>query len=252
MAKFTFQGKFPAHVIYWQEVASTRKIDSRLEKLAEQEWKKLVRKCKKEGRRIWDSQLYRLEKLENYAGKVSFTVSTIPFSVRIGLRKFSGEIKKKGLAYAPLGMFTRCLVKSREGKFLFIEKSDKYFATRKFSWIGGVLSKTEREIKGGDDLFAETKKEIKEETGAREIEEIFLKGGYVTQSFNFCLFFEARLRETVPQLRQRLKHLRQPETKRLIVVDEEEMGEFIKTKMAVEDWEKCKRSSFSYFEKRMK
>jgi hypothetical protein len=238
--KFVFRGKFPPEHVFWREVACTRKKDPQIERLAKQEWERVVKQCHKEKKKIWDSDLYRFEGFEYSGGKAFFRVSTIPFSVRIGLRRFSGRIRKKGMAYAPLGMFSSCLVLSKDQKYLFIEKSDNYFTTRKLSWIGGVLSKTEGEVKSGEDLFAKVEEEVLEEIGGKpeEIKEIFLEAGYISESLNFCLLFKVKLNRTFTQLEKALKNYGDLETKRLIGIDKKDLLSFAKTKLPEKDWVK--------------
>jgi 8-oxo-dGTP pyrophosphatase MutT (NUDIX family) len=61
--------------------------------------------------------------------------------------------------------------------------------------VGGVLSKDEREIKSGQDLFASARREVVEELGVSflQIDETVLKFGYLTEIWNVCLLFSIKL-----------------------------------------------------------
>lgn len=235
-----FRDTLLADDVYWQEVASTRKKDPEIEKLARREWQRIVRECQKEKKKIWNSQLYRFENFQKINGKAHFWASTIPFSLRIGMRKFSARIGQKGIAYAPLGMFVSCLVLSRDREYLFIEKSAHYFATRQFSLIGGVLSKSEGDIKEGEDLFRKIKDEVIEEVGCspKDIESIALKAGYITESLNFALLASVQLKKTLNQLTAIFAKRNTPESKELIGVQRANLPKFVRTQLPKRDWPK--------------
>lgn len=204
--KTLFKGNFKPEDVIIREVKSTRKTDKDLEKLAAGKWQEIVEKARLENKKIWDSEVYRLEKVVSN-DKTTLYVSTIKYSARIAMREFTGEIKKLGLKYAPLGIYSSCFIKTSDNKYLFIKKSDKYFTTRKYSFVGGVLSKSEKIIKNGKDLFESVKREINEEikVSSKNISSLILKAGYITETFNFCLVFEAKINKTYKEVIENFK-----------------------------------------------
>lgn len=179
-----------------KEIVCSRKIDSNLEDACAEAWQKKVETALEQGQQLWDSELYRFERAKLKDGILDLKISTIPFSSRFGMNECTELISKLGIDYAPLGIFTSCFVWTSDGKMLFIKKSLKYLSNRphRASFIGGVLSKSEKIIKSGEDMFKEVLKEIKEETSLEApLDALRLRAGYITENYNFCLVFEIHL-----------------------------------------------------------
>lgn len=226
--KTLFKGNLRPEDVIIREVKSGRKIDKDLEKLAAGKWQEIVEKAHLENKKVWDSEIYRLEKVISN-GATTLWVSTIKYSTRVAMREFTELIKKLGLKYAPMGMYSSCFVKTSDDKYLFIEKSDKYFTTRKYSFIGGVISKSEKIIKDDKDLFESVKREINEEikVPSKNISSLILKAGYVTETFNFCLVFEAKLKVTVEELKEIFYKKKIDEAVNIIGIERDQLPDFI-------------------------
>jgi len=188
--------------------ASSRKIDPVVEKKARQIWQQKMREAKKSGKKMWDQPVYRLEKFHIDQNKCELEVSTIPFSIRSSIKDFTNELIKKGEEYLPMAIYSSVFVETADGKFIFGEKSDKYVANRKYSYIGGVFNRSE-EHDNGADLFTASCDEVKEELGIEnnDVEEFNLLGALRTESCNVALVFYCRLNltedETVEKFKER-------------------------------------------------
>lgn len=193
--KILFQGNWTEKDIVIKEVPTTRKTDTKLEERISTDWRDVLEQAAKTKREIWDSALYRLEEVIAVDNSLHFKLSTIVFSARLMMKKYTAEIKRLGFEYSPRGIFNSCLVETTDGYFVFIKKSQKYFSTKEYAWVGGVLSKDEREIKSGQDLFASARREVVEELGVSflQIDETVLKIGYLTENWNVCLLFSIKL-----------------------------------------------------------
>lgn len=200
-----FSGQWNSDSVSVSETTSSRVIDQNLESVAKETWQKMLREAFATSRKLWDSEIYRLEATEISEQGLSLSFSTIPFSIRLALNKHTEQIKHLGDTYAPKGLYTSCLVTTLDNRHVFIEKSDKYFTSKKYAWVGGVLSKTEKEILSGEDLFGVTKTEVKEELGISEedVTSIKLLSGFLSENWNVCLLFMVHLNLTALELQER-------------------------------------------------
>ena len=215
--KILFKGNYSPEKIIWDEVASSRKIDDNLEKACKRYWKEMQDSAKKENKKLWDSDVYRLEKVDFTGNNLCFEVSTIPFSFRLAANKFTDTITNLGSEHGAFGMYSSCFVISKDNYLVFIEKSDNLFTTRKVSFVGGIFIKSEKEIIDGHDLFNAVIREIKEETGVdnKNVTNLALKAGYVSENYNVCLIFEAKIDISFNEIVRRFKPENYEETKRI-------------------------------------
>ncbi len=181
---------------------STRRLDNLLEKDSKETWEKMSTEALSRGSQLWDSNVYRFEDVKEKDGKIVLYFSTIPFSIRLGMNKHTNSVKKLGKDYASMGLFSSCLVKTADNHFVFIEKSNKFYTDKKYSWVGGIFSESEKTLNNGDDLLSAVKAEIREELGLKDehIETTTLSAGYVTENWNACLLFNAKVTVTAEQL----------------------------------------------------
>ncbi len=176
-------------------------------------------------RLLWDSETYRFENATMHDGTLSLALSTIPFSIRFGMNEHTERVKDLGIAYAAMGMFTSCLVQTSDAASVFIEKSDKYFTRKKYAWVGGVLSKMERVLRSGGDLFGALEDEVMEElgVGAQVFDGQSLRAGYLTENWNVCLLFSQTISLSARQLQQRFEQAGDGEAKRLMCIPASEL-----------------------------
>jgi hypothetical protein len=186
--------------------------------------------AKNKHKELWNSEIYRFESVDIKNGVVNLNISTILFSTVLPMNKYIRANKDFDSKFAPLGMFTSCFIRTTDNKYIFLKKSDKYYSTKKISFIGGTLSKTEKILTTGNDLFNEARKEIKEEIGLDEsdIKSLVLKSGYVTENFGFCLLFEAVLRCDFNTAKDRFKLYNDGEGSDIIGVDEKKLIDYTK------------------------
>jgi hypothetical protein len=211
-----------------KEVLSTRKIDKDLEVFCKNTWNEMLVEAKKENKKLWDSEIYRFESISENINAVNLVISTIPYSTVVSMNKYIREVKTFDASFEPLGMFTSCFVKTSDDKYLFIEKSNKYFTKKKISFIGGTLSKTEKEIHKGADLFGEVIKEVKEELGLSEedVESVVFRSMYETKNLSICLLFEVILNCSFEQVKIKFDQGNDGEAVRVIAVDSIKLFDF--------------------------
>lgn len=226
-----FKGSFLENQVSIDECSSTRVIDPTIEAEAKKYWDKMLADAQAQGKKLWDSDIYRFEKSEREKNTVHLELSTIPFSVRYAMNKLTADVAKLGPAYYPLGMFTSCLVKSADNKYVFIEKSDKYYANKRVPFIGGILSRSEKVLTSGGDLFDEVAKEIKEELGLddMDIDSIVLRSGHRSENFNVCLLFEVHLNLSIAEIQEIFAHGGDGEAKKVLGMTKAELKTFIPT-----------------------
>ncbi len=210
------------------EVPSTRKISAALESQCKKEWGRMLIEAKATDKALWDSDVYRFESAQLSGNNIHIHVSSIPFSIRIGMNKYTDIVRKLGIKYASLGMYSSCFVITSDNQYLFVEKSDKYLTPRKFSFIGGILSKSEYTLNSGVDLFQTVLYEIEDEIGVphRHIKNLLLKASYISANYNFRLIFEARLDKTLEDTKKIFSISNDGEARHVIGIDRSKLLEF--------------------------
>jgi len=222
-----------------KEVASSRKIDPKLEGLCRQRWQEFLQQAKNQNKKLWDSEIYRLESFDKRNNSLELKVSVIPFSVRLGMNDCVNEVKKLGESYAAFGLYTSCFVITADNKYLFIEKSGHYFTNRKISFIGGVLSKTEQVIAGGDDLYQSVLSEVTDELeiDGNIVDSMALRAGFISENYNVCMLFTVNLKKSFLEIRSQFKANDDGEAASIIGVDAAELPNFALT-LPKKDWPK--------------
>jgi hypothetical protein len=223
-----FQGNYSQDQVSIDEVESTRLINEDLESKCKDRWNESLQQAATEGKQIWDSTVYRYENSLVKEDSLELNLSTIPFSMRWSMNSFTADIATLGLEYAARGMYTSCFVITHDNKYVFIEDAGKHLNRRKYMFVGGTLSKTEKELDTGEDLFNEARKECIEEAGAKpaDINSVVLNAGYITNSYSVCLIFTVTLNITFNELVERFNESNDGEAKGLIGVEKEELRKF--------------------------
>lgn len=198
ISKILFQGNYSKNNVTCKYIeVSSRKIDPIIEIKVKKLWQQKVEEAKKNGKKVWDQSVYRLEKFHVNRNMCELEFSTIPFSIRSSVKDFTNDLMKKGEEYLPMAVYSSVFIETVEGNFVFGEKSDEYVANRKYSYIGGVFNRFE-EHDGDVDLFNALSNEVKEELGIEEsdIEEFKLLGAFRGESCNVGFVFYCRLKLT--------------------------------------------------------
>jgi ADP-ribose pyrophosphatase YjhB (NUDIX family) len=153
------------------------------------------------------------------------------------MNSFTKDVSELGINYAPLGMFLSCFLVTSDNKYIFIKKSGKYHSSRRYSFVGGVLSKSEREIRAEEDILKEANKEIKEEAGIENdnISSIELKAGYITENFNFCLVVWAEVDKDFDSVARNFDKMDKDEASVLFGINKKELADFSAKKLLAKD-----------------
>lgn len=206
-SKILFQGNFSKNDVTckYAEVSS-RKIDPVIEEKAKKVWQQKIEEAKKDGKKVWDQSVYRLDRFHVNENMCELEFSAIPFSIRSSIKDFTNDLMKKGEEYLPMAVYSSVFIETIEGNFVFGEKSDKYVANRKYSYIGGVFNRSE-EHDDGTNLFNASSNEVKEELGIEEsdIEEFNLLGAFRSESCNVGFVFYCRLKLTKDEVVDKFK-----------------------------------------------
>lgn len=224
--KILFSGKWDKDDILVGEMSSSRVVDDSLEDSAKDTWEEMLRTAASSNQQLWDSEVYRFKKSEIVNSKLTLQFSTIPFSIRLGMNKHTDMVKSLGVGCAPKALFTSVLVETADNKFVFVEKSNKYFTDKKYAWVGGVLSKSEKEILSGADLIESAYIEVIEELGVEKdyISDIHLSAGYLSENWNTCFLFSSKLSLSSEEVRQAFAKQNDGEAKSLVFLDKNNLS----------------------------
>ncbi len=200
--KVLFSGNWSSSDVSIHVIPSTRELDEGLERDCKDAWEEMLKESLSRGSQLWDSAIYRFEDIRGKDDKINLYFSTIPFSIRLGMNKHTSQVKNLGESYASMGLFNSCLVETSDNKFVFIEKSNKFYTDKKYAWVGGIFSESENKLDDGIDLFSSVNTEILEELGISNeyVSSLVLSTGYITENWNVCLLFSAKIIITSEQL----------------------------------------------------
>ncbi len=224
-----FSGSWSASDILIRNIISTRMIHKKIERAAKDAWEYKVQQAKLNDSRIWDSKIFRYEGFKLKNKKLVFSVSEIPFSIRLGMNQCTNDIKALGNEYAPFGMFNSCFVETNDSKLVFIEKSNKFFTEKINSFVGGVYSKSESTINSGEDLFSATTQELVEELGisVSHIKSNHLITVYKTENWNVCFIFYINLKISSEKLLKTFLEKSDGEASNIIFLNKKEINKSI-------------------------
>jgi hypothetical protein len=234
-AKILFVGDFSRNRVQCKyRQISKRKVDRKIENAAKKIWQTKFRKAKAAGKKVWDQPVYRLEKFLLENNKCILEFSTIPFSVRSSIKDFTGQLLEKGDDYLPMAVYSSVFVETADGSFVFGEKSDKFLANRKFSYIGGVFNRKDKDKKV--DLFAAAVNEVREELGInqKDIRDIKLVGALRSDSCNAAMVFHLRLNISQKEVISKFKRQNDNEMKDLFFTDSSNLKDVTVNKIGKE------------------
>jgi len=224
-SKILFQGNFSKkNVTCKYNEVSSRKIDPVIEEKAKQIWQQKIQEAKEKGKKVWDQPVYRLERIQVNKNTCELEFSTIPFSIRSSIKEFTSDLIKKGKEYLPMAVYSSVFIETIDGNFVFGEKSDKYVANRKYSYIGGVFNRSGK-YDDGTDLFNASSNEVKEELEVKDgdIEEFRLLGAFKSESCNVGFVFYCRLKLTEDEIMEKFKKRNELELKNLFFAKKEDL-----------------------------
>ena len=211
------------------EEVSNRKQSEALEDKCKTEWQIMLENAEKEGKKVWDQDVFRLESF-NVDTNVNLNFSTIPFSVRYAMNKFTDDVLALGQEYYPMACDSAIFVKTADGKYVFIQKSDKLLSRRKFSFIGGVFNRAkDKTFSENNELFNSAITEINEELGIQlSIDNnLELRGAFINQTCNVCFVFEHTLELTEEQIQESFAKNHDEEVESLIFVEPNNLEDFV-------------------------
>ncbi len=234
-SKILFQGSFSAQDVTCKfHKVSSRKIDPGIEEKTKQIWQQKLKEAKKQGKKIWDQPVYRLERFQVDGNVCQLELSTIPFSIRSSIKEFTDDLAKKGEEYLPMAIYSSIFIETADHDFVFGEKSDKYVTNRKYSYIGGVFNKSAD--KNDKNLFAAASDEIKEELGIedKDVEEIRLFGALRTESGNLALVLYCQLKLTKNEVIKKFEKRNELEMENLFFAKKDEVRSVAENKIGKE------------------
>lgn len=223
-------------------IESSRKIDNDLEVKAEQLWNEELARAASQGKKLWDSKLYRVENISTDAdNNLNIAFSQINYSIRKSLSKFTDDITRLGLDYSASGCFSSIFVKTKDNKLLFIEKSSKYVTSKKNSFVGGIMSVDEMDINNVADLFFSAEKEIEEELGVpiSHIVSDDLVAVFRNANYNYCFLYSTLLDLTFDEVVQKFNENNDGEASAVIGIPVDEI-EKIESLLDEDDCKKFK------------
>ena len=231
-----FQGNFPkSNVSCTYMKTSSRKIDPVIEEKVQHFWERKVADAQKAGKKVGDQPVHRLENVSIKNGTCTLAFSAVPFRTILGIKNFIQDIEHKGEEYLTKTTFSTIFVETRDGEFLFGEKSNHYVTTRRYSYIGGVFNRDD-DPSGKTDLFASASQEVQEELGVSESDfKIFNLLGASSNNFgNIGFIFHCVLKLTKAEVIQKFETNNDLELKSLFFTQKKDIRDISINKIGKE------------------
>ncbi|MDW9817154.1 hypothetical protein GOB25_19175 [Sinorhizobium meliloti] len=222
-----FSGRVEAENITVNHLPTTKNRSSELEDNLDRLWDEEVAEMTDKGRKIWNAELYRLEDFRYSCSSLSVDLSTIEIK-EIHASRLSGE-SDLGESYRPRSIFVASFIETNDGKFVFGRTNANTLTAGRIDLIGGSLSKTERPVTNGADLFRSALSEIEEElnVGAVDVKSGHLCAIVKTPRSFVGMIFHVRLNIDLAQFDRRFRARNNDEITEAVAVDRNDLSSFL-------------------------
>lgn len=191
-------------------------------------WRNLLEEKIREGKRLWDAELYRLESFSLQGSILHLDISTISVKEVQASRRVPDEYGH-GRSYRCHNIFVASLIRSLDAHYVFGRSSATTMGGGRVELIGGALSKSEAEIHDAGDIFDAAAREIEEEINILPIhmKSMSLCAILETNEFGIGLIFEVDLRIRMEDVRDRFFRRKNDEISDIIIVCEKDAANFL-------------------------
>lgn len=223
-----FSGRVEAENITVTHLPTTKNRSSELAHNLDRLWDEEVAEMTAKGRKIWNAELYRLEDFRYSCSTLSVDLSTIEVREIHASIRLSGE-SDRGESYRPRSIFVASFIETSDGKFIFGRTNANTLTAGRIDLIGGSLSKTERPVTNGADLFRSALSEIEEElnVGAVDVESGHLCAILKTPRSFVGMIFHVRLNIDLVQFERRFRARDNDEITEAVAVDRNDLSSFL-------------------------
>ena len=207
---------------------STKKRSDALNRDLDALWDEEVAEMTAKGRKIWNAELYRLENFQCIDTSLVLDLSTIEVKEIHASHRLPGEADLED-SYRPNNIFVASFIETKDQKFIFGRTNTNTLNAGRIDLIGGSLSKTERPVVTGDDLFLSALSEIEEELNIplSDVGSGHLCAILKTPRSYVGMIFHIRLNLDLPQFESLFHNRENDEITEAVVVDESELGSFL-------------------------
>lgn len=207
---------------------SKRKIDPEIEETCKELWKEFYKKSKEEGKVIYDGTSYRLDRLNKKGKSLEIEISRMKFSTKKPLNIQIDKLEKYGFEYFPNTIAIGGPLHTKDNKFIFGEKSGNTVSLTNIDIIGGI-AETETNLSKGKDLYKVVEKEMFEETNVsmKHLDSFQFLGIILSPWANIIFVIIPILKIKSQEVLKLFKDRRDPELSKLIVVDKENIIEYL-------------------------
>jgi 8-oxo-dGTP pyrophosphatase MutT (NUDIX family) len=212
---------------------STKKRSAALDRDLNALWDEEVAEMTAKGRKIWNAELYRLENFQCIDTSLVLDLSTIEVKEIHAAHRLPGE-GDLGESYRPNNIFVASFIETKDQKFIFGRTNTNTLNAGRIDLIGGSLSKTERPVVTGDDLFHSALSEIEEELNVpfSDVNSGYLCAILRTPRSYVGMIFHIRLNIDLAQFESRFRIRENDEITDAVVVDESELGSFLESQVS--------------------
>jgi hypothetical protein len=226
--KILARGPFlPKNIKIITKSLTQRKTNPEIEELIYQTWNEMETKAKTKNHLLWNGKSLRLDDLKLENEDLTLFTSPTDYKTRASLELNISKVENLGLQYLSAGLAIGGFIETKDGFYIFNQRSDKSVDGNRVDFIGGVMDNIS--AKDGLDLLKHDYLEIKEEINVskNEIESIIILGLILGDSGNVIFITSTKLNITFEDLQKLFEQKHDEEVFELVKVKDQDLEFFI-------------------------
>ncbi len=211
------------------EIASSMKTNTEIAECIDELWLIKQQEATSQGRKLWNSTAYRLERFWQTGDSLHLQLSTVEYK-EIMARRAIEALPVLGEDYFTWFVFVASLIHTSDNMYVF-GKVGRSYTDLKIDLIGGGVNKDEGLVKNGSDFFGVLYKEFKEEINldSTDIVQSMLRGILLSPWYGIGCIFYTKLRISSSEVVAKFQQENDGELQTLVLVESENVETFLGT-----------------------
>ena len=209
------------------EVLSSMKTNAEIAECIDELWLRKQQEATSQGRKLWNSLAYRLERFWQHGDNLHIQFSTVEYK-DIMARRAIEALPVLGEDYFTKFAFVASLICTSDNMYVF-GKVGKSYTDLKIDFIGGGVIKDEGLVKNGSDFFNVLYRECKEEINLdrADIVRSTLRDVLLSPWYGIGCIFYTKLRTASAEVVAKFQQENDGEIQTLVLVESENVETFL-------------------------